>query len=145
MAGYSGTPLAAKLGIKPGMRLCAPGAPANYADLVAPLPEAVTIVARPARSTDMVHVFASRAAELGAALGRYRRTLGPAAVVWVSWPKKSARVATDITEDTVRALALPHGYVDVKVCAVDDSWSALKFVTRRKDRKDNSLPKARKG
>ena len=131
MAGYSGTPLVAKLGIKAGMSLHASGAPGDYAALLDPLPDGVTLAARATRNTDIVHVFATRAAQLGTALERYRRTLGPSATVWVSWPKKSARVATDITEDTVRALALPLGFVDVKVCAVDDTWSGLKLVVRK--------------
>ena len=131
MAGYSGTPLADKLGIKAGMSLCTANAPSDYKTIVDPLPAGVTFVARATRTTDMVHVFASRAAELDAALKRYRRTLGPTAVVWVSWPKTSAKVPTDITEDTVRALALPLGYVDVKVCAVDATWSGLKLVVRK--------------
>ena len=131
MAGYSGTPLADKLGIKGGMSLCTASAPSDYKTIVDPLPAGVTFVARATRTTDMVHVFASRAAELDVALRRYRRTLGPTAVVWVSWPKKSAKVPTDITEDTVRALALPLGYVDVKVCAVDATWSGLKLVVRK--------------
>lgn len=131
MAGYSGTPLADKLGIKAGMSLYASHAPSAYTSIVRPLPDGVTLVARATRTTDMVHVFASRAAELDAALKRYRRTLGPTAVVWVSWPKKSAKVPTDITEDTVRALALPLGFVDVKVCAVDATWSGLKLVVRK--------------
>jgi hypothetical protein len=131
MAGYSGTPLADKLGIKAGMSLCTSNAPGDYKTIVAPMPDGVTLQARATRTTDMVHVFASRSAELDAALKRYRRTLGPTAVVWVSWPKKSAKVATDITEDTVRALALPLGFVDVKVCAVDATWSGLKLVVRK--------------
>jgi len=131
MAGYSGTPLADKLGIKAGMSLCTANAPSDYKTIVDPLPAGVTFVARATRTTDMVHVFASRAAELDVALRRYRRTLGPTAVVWVSWPKKSAKVPTDITEDTVRALALPLGFVDVKVCAVDATWSGLKLVVRK--------------
>ena len=131
MTGYSGTPLADKLGIKAGMSLCTSNAPSDYKAIVDPLPAGVTFVARATRTTHMVHVFASRAAELDAGLRRYRRTLGPTAVVWVSWPKKSAKVQTDITEDTVRALALPLGFVDVKVCAVDATWSGLKLVVRK--------------
>ena len=131
MAGYSGTPLAAKLGIKPGMTVHVSGAPGDYTAIVDPLPERVAMVQRASRGTDLVHVFATRATALGTALRRYRKTLGPDAVVWASWPKKSANVATDITEDTVRALALPLGFVDVKVCAVDDTWSGLKLVVRR--------------
>jgi hypothetical protein len=131
MAGYSGTPLAAKLGIKAGMSLCAVGAPREYAAIVKPLPADVTLVARASRNTDIVHIFATRAAELGKSLERFRGALDPAAVVWVSWPKTSAKVDTDITEDTIRALALPLGFVDVKVCAVDETWSGLKLVVRK--------------
>ncbi|MGH7646517.1 MAG: DUF3052 domain-containing protein [Gemmatimonadaceae bacterium] len=131
MTGYSGTPLAAKLGIKAGMSLCTIGAPRHYAALVKPLPEGVTMTARASTRTDIAHVFTTRAAELGTLLERYRRTLKADAVVWVSWPKKAAKVQTDITEDTIRALALPLGFVDVKVCAVDDTWSGLKLVVRK--------------
>lgn len=131
MAGYSGTPLADKLGIKAGMSVCASNVPGDYRAMVDPMPHDVTLVSRATRGTDLVHVFVSRAAELDAALKRYRRALAPTAVVWVSWPKKSAKVPTDITEDTVRAIALPLGFVDVKVCAVDATWSGLKLVVRK--------------
>lgn len=131
MAGYSGTPLAEKLGLKAGMSVFASNVPRDYSAIVHPLPHGVTLVSRATRGTDVVHVFVSRRAELDTALKRYRRVLGPAAVVWVSWPKKSAKVPTDITEDTVRALALPLGFVDVKVCAVDATWSGLKLVVRK--------------
>lgn len=131
MAGYSGTPLAAKLGIKAGMTVCATGAPRDYAAIVKPMPDRVTLVAHASRKTDIVHIFATRAAELGKSLELYRRALAPEAVVWVSWPKKSSRADTDITEDTIRSLALPIGFVDVKVCAVDETWSGLKLVVRK--------------
>jgi hypothetical protein len=131
MAGYSGTPLAKKLGIREGARVFAPGAPANYRALLAPLPEAVRFVHAAGADTDLAHVFATKRAELSRALAALRRTLAPDAVVWVSWPKKSAKVASEITEDTVRELALPLGFVDVKVCAVDETWSGLKLVVRK--------------
>lgn len=131
MAGYSGTPLAAKLGINAGTEIYVVGAPDDYLNLVGPLPEDAKVAARPSSDTDLVHIFSSRKAELAKALKAYRSKLKPTAVVWVSWPKKSAKVPTDITEDTVRELALPLGFVDVKVCAVTDIWSGLKLVVRK--------------
>ena len=130
MAGYSGTPLAKKLGIKEGSRVSVDSAPSGYSDLLAPLPDAVKLDAKPAEA-DVVHVFSTRRAELQRILTRCRRTLKPTAMIWVSWPKKSSKVRTDITEDTVREVALPLGFVDVKVCAVDDVWSGLKLVIRK--------------
>jgi hypothetical protein len=135
MAGYSGTPLAKKLGIREGARLYVENAPRDYRKLVAPMPEGVKLVARPDRDTDLVHVFTKERKRLEAALRSWRGTLKDDAVIWLSWPKKSARVDTDITEDTIREMALPLGLVDVKVCAVDEVWSGLKLVLRREHRK----------
>ena len=131
MAGYSGTPLAQKLGLKPGQRVALIGAPAGFRKLLEPLPAAVTFGAKVAKSSDIVHVFTASSAELGRTLATCRKTLGPAASIWVSWPKKASKVPTDITEDTIRALALPLGFVDIKVCAVDEVWSGLKLVLRK--------------
>jgi hypothetical protein len=131
VAGYSGTPLAKKLGIKPGSEVVLAGAPDGYRRLVEPLPDGVTFAARLSGRTDIVHVFATRKADLGKALKSYRATLKPESAVWVSWPKKTAKVGTDITEDRVRELALPLGFVDIKVCAVDATWSGLKLVVRK--------------
>jgi hypothetical protein len=130
-AGYSGTPLSVKLGIKPGSEVHLAGAPDDYLKLVSPLPERVNIAARLTKNTDIVHVFTARKTELAKALQSYRTKLKPAAVIWVSWPKKSAKMPTDITEDTVRELALPLGFVDIKVCAVTEVWSGLKLVVRK--------------
>jgi len=130
VAGYSGTPLAAKLGIKPGMAVAAVNAPKDYARLLAPLPDGARISAAAARA-GLLHHFAMRRAELAGALKKYRASLGDETPVWISWPKKSAKLATDITEDVIRELALPLGYVDVKVCAVSDTWSGLKLVVRK--------------
>ena len=129
--GYSGTPLAKKLGIKEGFRVFVAAAPGNYLTLLEPLPATVRFVAAIDTSIDIAHVFVMRSAELRRVLHTFRAKLGPAAIVWVSWPKKAAKVQTDITEDTIRALALPLGFVDVKVCAVDETWSGLKLVVRR--------------
>lgn len=129
--GYSGTPLAKKLGFKPGQRVSAPGAPANYRKLLAPLPEGIEFQARVTKTTDIVHLFTASRAELAKSLNAWLKVLGPEAAVWVSWPKKTSKVPTDITEDTIRAVALPMGLVDIKVCAVDETWSGLKLVLRK--------------
>jgi hypothetical protein len=131
VAGYSGSPLAKKLGIKEGSQVLLVGAPGNLQDLLAPLPEAVEFVPGLTEATDIVHLFSTRRAELYEALTHFRPRLKPTGTVWVSWPKKSAKVPTDITEDTVRELALPLGFVDIKVCAVDEIWSGLKLVIRK--------------
>jgi hypothetical protein len=110
------------------------GAPANYRQLVAPLPEGVRFVSRMGKSTGVVHVFATERAKLEKAIRAALAKLPPDGVIWASWPKKSSKVPTDITEDTVREIALPLGLVDVKVCAVDAVWSGLKLVIRRENR-----------
>jgi hypothetical protein len=135
MAGYSGAPLAKKLGIKPGCRLFVADAPKNYAELVAPLPEGVQLTAKLRADTDVVHVFSTRRAKLAEALRSSLAKMKPEGAIWVSWPKKASRMETDITEDTIRQLALPMGLVDIKVCAVDETWSALKLVLRKEKRK----------
>ena len=130
-AGYSGTPLAKKLGIVANVRVLAKNAPADYRQLLQPVPPGVAFDTRISKSTDIVHVFVDRKAALDTELGRLRKSIRPNCVVWVSWPKKSARVPTDITEDTIRQIALPLGFVDVKVCAVTEVWSGLKLVIRK--------------
>jgi len=131
MAGYSATPLAAKLGLKAGSNVVLAGAPNDYMSLIAPAPDGMRIRKRLTSSTDVVHLFSTRRAELAHFLLSCRTKLRPDAAIWVSWPKKSATVATDITEDVVREVALPLGFVDVKVCAVSDVWSGLKLVVRK--------------
>lgn len=135
MAGYSGTPLAAKLGIKAGTALLPVHPPQGYLDLLAPLPAGVVLQSRLAPRTDIVHVFSTSRRRLEALLRRTRKRMRDDAAVWVSWPKKTASQPTDLSEDVVRALALPLGLVDVKVCAVDATWSALKLVVRREQRR----------
>ncbi|HZC87913.1 MAG TPA: hypothetical protein VE266_13015, partial [Steroidobacteraceae bacterium] len=135
MSGYSGTPLAKKLGIRAHARLFARAAPDNYGELLAPLPEGVHSVRRIDARTDLIHLFATRAAPLARALAAARRAMRMDAVIWVSWPKRLSGVDTDISENDVRALALPLGLVDVKVCAVDDTWSGLKLVLRKSERR----------
>jgi hypothetical protein len=131
MAGYSETPLAAKLGIKPGSQIHVMNAPEGYLGFVEPLPEGATLAGRLSQATDLVHVFSTDKGELARTLGSLRKKLKPAAVIWVSWPKKSSKVPTDITEDTIREVALPLGFVDIKVCAVTEIWSGLKLVVRK--------------
>jgi hypothetical protein len=130
-SGYSGTPLAKKLGIKPGFRVLVVGAPPGYEDLLAPIPGDVKFSGNAAADTDLAHVFALRRGELLEHLKRLRQVLRMDTPVWVSWPKKASKVATDITEDTIREIALPMGYVDIKVCAVSEVWSGLKLVVRK--------------
>lgn len=131
MAGYSVTPLAKKVGIAEGSHIVLVGAPRDYRTLLQPLPSGVKFDSRVAATTDIVHVFSTRRAELQRLLAGYREKIKPTATVWVSWPKKAAKFQTDITEDTIRELALPLGFVDVKVCAIDDVWSGLKLVIRK--------------
>ncbi len=130
-AGYSGTPLAKKLGIAAGARVAVIGAPGSYRASLEPLPAPVEFVDDADADCDLVHLFTAARGTLADALVRYRALLRPAAVVWVSWPKKAAKVPTDLTEDTIRAVALPLGFVDVKVCAVDAVWSGLKLMVRK--------------
>ncbi len=134
MAGYSGTPLAKKLGIKPGTRLGVVSAPADYAALLEPLPDNVTIVRELTDGLDIAHVFVKRRSELAELIYVYKDKIKQNGAIWVSWPKKAARIATDVTEDTVREVALPLGLVDIKVCAVDEVWSGLKLVIRKENR-----------
>jgi hypothetical protein len=129
--GYSGKPRAAKLGIGAAMEVAAIDAPTEYAQWLAPLPPGARIVRRVGASTRLVHLFATDRARLARALKDYRERLAPEVVLWVSWPKKSAGVACDFNEATIRELALPLGWVDVKVCAVSEVWSGLKLVVRK--------------
>jgi hypothetical protein len=135
MAGYSGTPLLQKLGIKPGTIVVVIDPPDHYRKLLAPTPNGVNFATRPTGNTKFVHLFARRRSELAKQLSILRHKIAEDAAVWVSWPKKSSGVATDITEDVIRSVALPLGFVDIKVCAVDETWSGLKLMIRRENRK----------
>ena len=130
-AGYSGTPLAKKLGIKEGTRVVALRAPKDYLKLLEPIPARTTFQKNVSSETDVVHVFNTERAALKADLAGLRKAIKPDGAVWVSWPKKASGVPTDITEDTIRELALPMGFVDIKVCAVSEIWSGLKLVIRK--------------
>lgn len=135
MAGYSKTPLAQKLGIKAGTKVVVLGAPAGYRKWLAPLPEGVSFHEKAIGGSTFLHLFVTERRTFEKELKRLRKLLADAGVLWVSWPKKSSGVATDITEDVIRDVCLPLGFVDVKVCAVDETWSGLKLMIRRENRK----------
>ena len=130
-AGYSGTPLAKKLGIGPGARVKTVRAPDDYEVLLDPIPEGALVSARLRGACDLWHVFVRSRTELGRDVGRALRHIPDDGAIWVSWPKRASGIRTDVTEDVVREVALPLGLVDVKVCAVDETWSALKLVIRK--------------
>jgi len=134
-AGYSATPLVKKLGFKPGMRVVYVNDPAHYVALLGALPGDVKLLMRAGANMDLIHVFCTRAAELERRLATLEPRLADAGSLWVSWPKKSSSIPSELTGDTVRSLGLATGLVDVKVCAVDEDWSGLKFVRRVSDRK----------
>jgi hypothetical protein len=129
--GYSGTPLAKKLGIRNGTRLLPVAAPRGYAEWLGPLPPDAGLVSRMGPTVDIAHVFATDRRDLSRELRRLRAKLRSDTATWVSWPKRASRVPTDITEDVIRAIALPLGFVDIKVCAVTEIWSGLKLVVRK--------------
>ena len=141
-AGYSGTPLPKKLGIKPGHRIRLLGAPADFARTLGELPEAVRVVSGDGDGDrlDLVLFFTASADALRARFDGLSASLVPAGMLWVAWPKRASRVPTDLTENAVRAIALERGMVDVKVCAIDATWSGLKLVYRLADR-----PKLKRG
>jgi hypothetical protein len=134
VAGYSATPLAKKLGIKEGQRLAFPGAPAGFGRMLGELPEAVQVKARAAGPLDVIVFFTTSKRDLVRRFDALKRSLDPAGGLWVAWPKRSSGVPTELTEDVVRAVALERGLVDNKVCAIDETWSALRLVYRVADR-----------
>jgi hypothetical protein len=134
MAGYSGKSVVQKLGIKPGFRIFVAGPAAAYSDIVGELPDGVTMARGAKAPLDMVHVFVTAAKGLAGKLAGYRTAIGPDGMIWVSWPKKSSGVPTDLTDIVVRDTALALGLVDIKVCAIDDTWSGLKFAIPKAQR-----------
>ena len=134
MAGYSDTPLVKKLGIKPGFQMIVLFEPAHYLDLLFPFPEDVTIKKSAKSVVDFIHLFVKEKKLFEKEFVKNKKLLKKDGMLWVSWPKKSAKVPTDLDETIIRTIGLAHGLVDVKVCAVDEVWSALKFVYRTKDR-----------
>lgn len=132
--GYSGTPLAQKLGLREGLTVLLIDAPRGFRTLLKPLPKGVTFVAECDPPHDFVHLFVRTREELLDRLATLRTELADDGTLWVSWPKKASGVTTDVTEDVIRDAALPLGFVDVKVCAVDATWSGLKLMVRRSER-----------
>jgi len=135
MAGYSGTPLAKKLGFKEGYRVRIKNAPDDYLNLVSPRPENVNVSKSIRKDVDIFHFFTRSSSELKSQLPKLISTIHQNGMIWISWPKKSSGVPSSVTEDTIRSIALPLGLVDVKVCAVDETWSGLKLVIRKELRK----------
>lgn len=129
MAGYSGTPLPRKLGLREGSTLLVAGAPPGFAEALAPLPPGTRDAGD--GEADVIVLFATEAAALVAAFDAHLTRLAPGGGLWVAWPKRSSGVPTDLTEDRLRELFLPTGLVDNKVCAIDETWSGLRFVRRR--------------
>jgi hypothetical protein len=134
VVGYSGTPLARKLGIKEGHIVAFPGAPEELPTLLAPLPDGVEVRARARGPLDVLVFFTRRRADLERRFAALKRALDPAGGLWVAWPKRSSGVETDVTEGVIREIALAEGLVDNKVCAIDETWSGLRLVYRLKDR-----------
>ena len=134
MSGYSGTPLATKLGIKPEFRIAVVAPPRDYRRLVPDLAPSVTIESKPTKELDLIHLFVVSRRDLAKQLPLLMKKIKSHGVIWVSWPKRASKVETDVTEDGIRAICLPLGLVDVKVCAVDETWSGLKLVIRRERR-----------
>ena len=132
-AGYSGTPLVKKLGLKAGQKVHLVNAPSYYFDLFEDMP-AIEIIAGHSETVDFIHLFSKQEKELSACFPQLKARLAMDGLIWVSWPKKAAKVTTDVTEALVRKTGLENGLVDVKICAVDKVWSGLKFVYRTKDR-----------
>lgn len=134
MAGYSGTPLQKKLGIKEEVSIFIVNAPKQYLEWISPLPPNVQVRSRLASNMDFIHVFVSEKKIFELEFLRCKKCLKKDGMMWISWPKKSSKVATDLDENIIREFGLKNGLVDVKVCAVDEVWSGLKFVYRIKDR-----------
>ena len=138
--GYSGKPVAQKLGIKPGTTIRTRNAPDAYRRMLGPLPADVVFSDRARSPVDVVHLFVTSRKDLERQLRTSRKEIRQEGAIWVSWPKKSSGVATDVTEDVIREVALPLGLVDIKVCAIDEVWSGLKLVIRRENRRGGGRP-----
>lgn len=134
MAGYSGTPLVKKLGITEGLVIFVGSPPTSYFDWISPLPTGVIVKDELCGELDFIHLFVNERKAFINAFLKGKRHLRKSGMLWVSWPKKASKVPTDLDENVIRDFGLSAGLVDVKVCAVDDVWSALKFVFRMKDR-----------
>ena len=134
MAGYSGTPLAKKLGVKERARLSFPGSPAGFLRLLAEMPPDVDVASEGEAELDLIVFFTTKRDELKARFGTLASQLVPNGMLWISWPKKASGMTTDLNENLVREIGLEAGLVDTKVCAIDETWSGLRFVVRLRDR-----------
>lgn len=135
MPGYSGTALVKKLGLKPAMRVAlVQFDPGDYERLIVELPPGLQFMPLAPAGLDFIHVFGTSRANLQSGFAAWKNALQPAGMLWISWPKRGGKITTDLNENIIRETGLANGLVDVKVCAVDETWSALKFVYRRKDR-----------
>ena len=134
MSGYSGTPLPDKLGFKPGHNVCYVNAPHGFDELLGDLPAGTRLQDGLSGQLDLIVCFVTSRRLFEQRLPALRRALAPAGMLWIAWPKKSSGVTTDMTEDVVRAVALPTGLVDTKVCAIDETWSGLRLVIRKENR-----------
>ena len=136
MAGYSGTPLAKKLGIKEAQKIYVKNSPcSDYKEMFDEFPANVQILKKVGKNMDLVHFFTKSKSELDSEIRKLIKSIKSDGMIWISWPKKSAKVPTDVTEDVIREVILPLGLVDVKVCAVTEVWSGLKLVIRKENRK----------
>jgi hypothetical protein len=133
-AGYSGTPLVRKLGLRPGWRVAVLGAPEGLDELLGELPEGLRIVRRLADGIDAAWIFVLARRDLERRLPELLRRLPPDGTLWISWPKRASGVPTDVTENVLREVVLPTGWVDIKVAAIDETWSGLRFALRRSER-----------
>ena len=139
MVAYSGTPLVRKLGLKPDTKLVVVGeVPAEYRSWLGPLPPGTTIAGNGKPPLDAVHVFVTKRGELVKHLAHLRKALTLDGYVWISWPKRASKLSTNVTEDVIREVALPLGFVDIKVCAVSSVWSGLKLVIRVAERRKDT-------
>lgn len=134
MTGYSGTPLVKKLGLTEGLVIFVEGPPPDYFDWISPLPKRISVKQKLAGELDFIHLFVDRVTAFEREFLKTKKHLKKNGMLWVSWPKKSSKVPTDLDENIIREFGLLQGLVDVKVCAVDETWSGLKFVYRTKDR-----------
>jgi hypothetical protein len=134
LAGYSDNPLVKKLGIKTNFRIKLINPPANYFELLSGMPEGIELLSDSKSKKDFIHYFLTQIEELNNNIHSLRDQLQPNGMLWISWHKKSSKIPTNVTEDKIRELALKNGLVDIKVCAIDEKWSALKLVIPVKDR-----------
>jgi hypothetical protein len=133
-SGYSGTPLTKKLGIKEKSDIAVINQPQNFLDILSPLPEKVSLINKLSGRIGYIHFFTKSKKELTDQFPELKKHLDPSGSLWISWPKKSSKIETDLNENLIREIGLKNGMVDVKVCAIDETWSGLKFVLRLKDR-----------